>query len=97
MNLIFKAILGLTIVQGKYLLIQNSQLKRITVCNFAIFLEFGRAGARTTTNLLNYSNLDILIVGQKGTDPGFELGTLRFEERCLNHLATLTFLYPNII
>ena len=47
------------------------------MCNFAIFLEFGRAGARTTTNLLNYSKLDISLVGQKGTDePQIRTGDL---------------------
>ena len=39
-----------------------------TVCNLMIFLEFGRAGARTTVNLWNYSNLGILLIGQKGAD-----------------------------
>ena len=64
----------------KKLIFQNRQFSKFfrenfsdlslgyTVCNLMIFLEFGRAGARTTTNLLNYSNLDILLTGQKGTD-----------------------------
>ena len=38
------------------------------MCNFGLFLAIGRPGARTAINSLNYSNIGIFLVGQKGSD-----------------------------